>query len=172
MTDRILVLREALWDRKKSQIPDVRPVCGRIFPGLFVSGGGILSFSTRKSGCYERLPRSCSVRILVSSPLTMAPREIMRRLKGRTSSQLCEEFPHIRKGSWGSKFWPGCTFCDRGQRTEERIQQCLEPLFEPRPNDEFRMEGEKTRRKVHGYPDFQSARRTRQLDLAVGKRGE
>ena len=37
------------------------------------------------------------VHILVSSPPNLAPSEIMRRIKGRTSSKLFEEFPHIKK---------------------------------------------------------------------------
>ena len=37
------------------------------------------------------------VHILVSCPPEMAPSEIMRRLKGRTSSYLFEEFPHLKK---------------------------------------------------------------------------
>ena len=35
------------------------------------------------------------VHILVSCPPTMAPSEIMRRIKGRTSSKLFEVFPHV-----------------------------------------------------------------------------
>ena len=41
------------------------------------------------------------VHILASCPPTMAPSEIMRRIKERTSSKLFEEFPHIRKRYWG-----------------------------------------------------------------------
>lgn len=37
------------------------------------------------------------VHILVSCPPNMAPSEIMRRKKGRTSSKLFEEFPHLKK---------------------------------------------------------------------------
>ena len=37
------------------------------------------------------------VHILVSCPPEMAPSEIMRRIKGRTSSYLFEEFPHLKK---------------------------------------------------------------------------
>jgi REP-associated tyrosine transposase len=45
------------------------------------------------------------VHILVSAPPNMAPSEIMRRIKGRTSSKLCEEFPLLKKRSWGRHFW-------------------------------------------------------------------
>ena len=40
------------------------------------------------------------VHILVSCPPTMAPSEIMRRIKGRTSSKLFEEYPHIKERYW------------------------------------------------------------------------
>ena len=45
------------------------------------------------------------VHILVSGPPNMAPSEIMRRIKGRTSSKLFEEFPHVKKRYWGQHFW-------------------------------------------------------------------
>jgi len=35
------------------------------------------------------------VHVFVSAPPTMAPSEIMRRIKGRTSIKLFEEFPHL-----------------------------------------------------------------------------
>ena len=83
------------------------------------------------------------VKGVVSSSPTMAPSEIMRRIKGRTSSKLFEEFPHIRKRYWGQHFWARGYFCATvGQMTEEMIEQYLEHHFEPRPNDDFRMEGE------------------------------
>ena len=64
------------------------------------------------------------VHILVSCPPTMAPSEIMRRIKGRTSSKLFEEFPHVKKRYWGRHFWARGYFCATvGQMTEEMIQQ-------------------------------------------------
>lgn len=45
------------------------------------------------------------VHILVSCPPTMAPSQLMRRIKGRTSSKLFEEFPHLKKRYWGKHFW-------------------------------------------------------------------
>ena len=41
------------------------------------------------------------VHILVSAPPNMAPSEIMRRIKGRTSSYLLEEFPHLKNALLG-----------------------------------------------------------------------
>ena len=51
------------------------------------------------------------VHILVSAPPTLAPSEIMRRIKRRTSSYLFEEFPHLKKRYWGRHFWARGYFC-------------------------------------------------------------
>ena len=62
------------------------------------------------------------VHILVSCLPNMAPSEIMRRLKGRTSSKLFEEFPHLKKKYWGRHFWARGYFCATvGQMTEAMI---------------------------------------------------
>ncbi len=53
------------------------------------------------------------IHILVSCLPSMAPSEIMRRIKGRTSSKLFEEFPHVKKRYWGRHFWGGGTFVRR-----------------------------------------------------------
>jgi putative transposase len=45
------------------------------------------------------------VHILASAPPNRAPSEIMRRIKGRTSNSLLEEFPHLKKRYWGRHFW-------------------------------------------------------------------
>ena len=81
------------------------------------------------------------VHIFVSAPPNMAPSEIMRRIKGRTSSKLFEEYPHLRKRFWGRHFWARGYFCaSSGQVTDEMIKNYLEHHFEPKPNDEFRTE--------------------------------
>lgn len=64
------------------------------------------------------------VHILVNAPPTIAPSEIMRRIKGRTSSYLFEEFPHLKKRYCGQYFWARGYFCVTvGQMTEEMIEQ-------------------------------------------------
>ena len=45
------------------------------------------------------------VHILVSVPPNLAPSEIMRRIKGRSSTKLFEEFPTLKKRYWGKHFW-------------------------------------------------------------------
>ena len=81
------------------------------------------------------------VHILVSSPPTLAPSEIMRRIKGKTSSKLFEEYPSIKKRYWGRHFWARGYFCTTvGQITEKMIKNYLEYHFEPNPDDKFKLE--------------------------------
>ena len=81
------------------------------------------------------------VYILASCTPTIAPSEIMRRIKGRTSSKLFEEYSHLKKRYWGRHFWARGYFCATvGQVTKEMIEQYLENHFEPRENDNFQME--------------------------------
>jgi len=83
------------------------------------------------------------VHILVSAPPNMAPSEIMRRIKGRTSRKLFEEFPKLKKRYWGRHFWARGYFCATvGQMTEEMILDYLEHHFEPKPSIDFKMEVE------------------------------
>ena len=83
------------------------------------------------------------VHILANCPPNMAPSEIMSRIKGRTSSKLIEEFPHLKKRYWGRHFWARGYFCATvGPMTEEMIKQYLEHHFEPKANDDFKMESD------------------------------
>jgi len=81
------------------------------------------------------------VHIFVSARPTMATSEIMRRIKGRSSSKLFEEFPMLKKRYWGRHFWARGYFCvTSGQLTEEMIKTYLEHHFESNPNDDFKTE--------------------------------
>ncbi len=81
------------------------------------------------------------VHILVSCPPSMAPSEIMRRIKDRTSSKLFEEFPLLKKRYWGRHFWARGYFrATVEQMTKEMIDQYLEHHFEPKQDDDFKME--------------------------------
>ena len=81
------------------------------------------------------------IHILVSAPPDMAPSEIMRRIKGRTSTKLFETFPELRKRYWGRHFWARGYFCvTSGEVTEEMIKEYLEHHFEPKADDHFRTE--------------------------------
>ena len=81
------------------------------------------------------------VHILVSAPPTMAPSEIMRRIKGRTSAKLFEEFPQIKKRYWGRHFWARGYFCaTSGQLTDDMIRDYLAHHFEPNPDNKFKID--------------------------------
>jgi len=79
------------------------------------------------------------IHILVSVPPQMAPIEIMRRIKGRSSSKLFAEFPNLKKRYWGRHFWARGYFCVTvGEITQEMITNYLEHHFEPNSDDNFK----------------------------------
>ena len=81
------------------------------------------------------------VHLFVSTPPNMAPSEIMRRIKGRSSSKLFGSFPELKKRYWGRHFWARGYFCvTSGNVTDEMIKEYLEHHFEPKVNDDFRVE--------------------------------
>jgi len=81
------------------------------------------------------------VHLLLSAQETLAPSEIMRRIKGRTARKLFEEYPGLKKRYWGHNEWARGYFCaTSGQITDEMIQSYLEHHFEPNPNDNFKTE--------------------------------
>ena len=81
------------------------------------------------------------VHLFVSAPPNMAPSEIMRRIKGRSSTKLFESFPDLRKRYWGRHFWArGYFYVTSGELTEEQIKEYLEHHFEPKVDDNFRTE--------------------------------
>ena len=95
------------------------------------------------------------VHILVSAPPNMPPSEIMRQIKGRCSSKLFNEFPHNKKRYWGRHFWVrGYLYATVGQMTEDMIKDYLEPHFELKKNDVFKIEPDKIHRLVDAYPDL------------------
>ena len=81
------------------------------------------------------------VHIVVSAPPNMAPREMMRRIKGRSARKLFEEFPELKRRYWGKHFWARGYFCVTvGQMTEEMVKNYLEHHFEANLNDNFKAE--------------------------------
>lgn len=81
------------------------------------------------------------IHILVSAPPTISPSEMMRRIKGRSSIKLLEEFPHIKKRYWGRHFWARGYFCvTAGELTKEMIEEYLEHHFESKENPDFEIE--------------------------------
>lgn len=68
--------------------------------------------------------------------------EIMRRLKGRTSKKLQEEFPELHKRYWGRHFWSiGYGACSTGNLTEEMVEEYLNHHGkDPNGSDKFILE--------------------------------
>ncbi len=67
------------------------------------------------------------VHILVSAPPNISPSDIMRRIKGRVSRKIFEEFPHLKKKFWGRHLWArGYLAVSSGNITDEMIQQYIE----------------------------------------------
>ena len=76
------------------------------------------------------------VHVLVSAPPNISPSDIMRRIKGRVSRKIFEEFPHVKKRYWGRHFWARGYFCvTSGELTKVMIQEYLEHHFEKDPDD-------------------------------------
>ena len=72
----------------------------------------------------------------------MAPSEIMRRIKGRSSSKLFAEFPQLTKKVLGVViFGHEDFFCaSSGNVTDEMIKTYLDHHFEPKKDDDFKTE--------------------------------
>ena len=57
---------------------------------------------------------------------------IIKRLKGRSSRRLQDEFPELKKRYWGRHFWAiGYGAWSTGDLTEELVQEYLEHLRNP-----------------------------------------
>ncbi len=81
------------------------------------------------------------VHILVSAPPNLSASEIMRRIKGRSSTRLFQEFTHLKERYWGRHFWARGYFCvTAGELTKEMIKEYLEHHFEKKVNDNFDVE--------------------------------
>lgn len=81
------------------------------------------------------------IHLLVSAPPTLSPSEIMRRIKGRSSSKLFQEYPLLKKRYWGQHFWARGYFCvTAGELTKEMINEYLEHHFERKSDDQFEVE--------------------------------
>ena len=69
--------------------------------------------------------------------------DIVKRLKGRTSRRIQEEFPELRKRYWGRHFWAiGYGVWSTGNITDEMVQEYLEHHRSPsnESNDNFILE--------------------------------
>ena len=67
------------------------------------------------------------IHMLIEYPLKTALSDLVKRLKGRTSRILQQEFPQLRKQYWGRHFWAiGYGAWSTGNITEEVVKKYLE----------------------------------------------
>lgn len=66
------------------------------------------------------------VHLYISYPPRLAVSEIVRRLKGRSSKRIQEEFPQLSKRYWGKHFWGiGYAAFSSGHVTDGMIKEYL-----------------------------------------------
>jgi len=69
-------------------------------------------------------------------PARLSMSHLVKRLKGRTSRRLQDEFPDLKKRYWGRHFWAigyGCW--STGNITDEMVQEYLEHHRDPSNRD-------------------------------------
>ena len=81
------------------------------------------------------------VHLLVSAPPNIFSSDIMKRVKGRSSTKLFQKFLRLKKRYWGQHFWARGFFCvTAGELTKEMINEYLEHHFERKTEDNFDVE--------------------------------
>ena len=81
------------------------------------------------------------VHLLVSAPPNWSVSNIMKRIKGRSSTKLFQEIPQLKKRYWGQHFWARGYFCvTAGELTEKMISEYLSHHFEKKDDDNFDVE--------------------------------
>jgi putative transposase len=83
------------------------------------------------------------VHVLIEYPPKTSVSDLVKRLKGRTSRRLQEEFPQLRKQYWGRHFWAiGYGAWSTGNITEEVVKKYLEHHRHPsnKEADDFILE--------------------------------
>ena len=80
------------------------------------------------------------IHMLVSASTTITPAEIMKKLKGRLSHLLQDEFPELKKRYWGQHMWGRGYFCGAvGAVNEETIKKYIEEQAMEGDNDNFQI---------------------------------
>jgi len=76
------------------------------------------------------------VHMHVEYPSKLSISDFVKRLKGRTSRRLQEEFPKLKKRYWGRHFWAiGYGAWSTGYITDEMVQEYLEHHRDPSNTD-------------------------------------
>ena len=72
------------------------------------------------------------VHMFLAIPPQHSISDVMRRIKGRSSRKIQQEFPAIRKSYWGRYFWQrGYFSTTAGNITQDLILQYLDEHIEP-----------------------------------------
>ena len=76
------------------------------------------------------------VHLLVSCPPNLAVSELMKRLKGRSSRKMMQEFTELNRQFWGRHLWArGYFAASSGNVTDEVIKQYIESQGTEPPSD-------------------------------------
>lgn len=77
------------------------------------------------------------VHLLVSVPPNLAVSELVKRVKGRSSRRVLEEFGELRKVYWGRHLWARGYFAtSTGNVTDEIIAEYIEKQSQIAPEDD------------------------------------
>ena len=77
------------------------------------------------------------VHLLVSVPPKLSVSELVKRLKGRSSRKMLEEFGELRKLYWGRHLWArGYFAASTGNVTDEIIAEYIEKQSQIAPEDD------------------------------------
>ena len=80
------------------------------------------------------------VHMHVEYPPKRSVSDLVKRMKGRSSRRLQEEYPALRKRYWGRHFWAiGYGAWSTGEITEEMVQEYLEHHRNPSNEDEGKL---------------------------------
>ena len=76
------------------------------------------------------------VHMLLEYPPSLSVSDLVKRLKGRTSRLLQQEFPELKKRYWGKHFWAiGYGAWSTGSITDELVAEYLEHHRDPSNQD-------------------------------------
>ena len=80
------------------------------------------------------------IHLHVEYPPKLSMSDLVKRLKGRTSRRLQEEYPDLQKRYWGRHFWAiGYGVWSTGNITDEMVQEYLEHHRAPEDKGEDTM---------------------------------
>ena len=86
------------------------------------------------------------VHLLVSVPPNLAVSDLVKRLKGRSSRKMLQEYDELRRAFWGRHLWArGYFAASTGNVTDEIVAEYIEQQSRMTPDDEnqdFRVEDE------------------------------